>query len=246
MRDRGTKHWFRRYDWDAVAGIVAAAAALILHLLHIVQPDILLTITLVLVALLLLRQLRQEERVERVDAVTGRTEQLVVKLHDELKQPDVVLVGPRQLRAASEAFARQARGDMVWFNVCLMMFRPQELFDCLLKPAVENPQVTRIEFVLDEGERSNWRDHVVPKLAGCRGREKVLEPCWCVLKESVSFVLADRESDGHAEAQVSFWGEPFMARTTGRDVPRYIFHVQAHSELVARLVELERTYRVGR
>jgi hypothetical protein len=135
---------------------------------------------------------------------------------------------------------------MVWFNVCLMMLRPQELFDCLLRPAVENPQVTRIEFVLDEGERSNWRDHVVPKLAGCRGREKVLEPRWCALKESVSFVLADRESDGHAEAQVSFWGEPFMARTTGRDVPRYIFHVQAHSELVARLVELERTYRVGR
>mgnify|MGYP003519323404 FL=1 len=59
-------------------------------------------------------------------------------------------------------------------------------------------------------------------------------------------MLADRESDGHAEAQVSFWGEPFMARTTGRDVPRYIFPVQAHSELVARLVELERRYRVGR
>jgi hypothetical protein len=26
-------------------------------------------------------------------------------------------------------------------------------------------------------------------------------------------------------------------------VPRYIFHVQAHSELVTRLVELVRTYR---
>ena len=65
---------------------------------------------------------------------------------------------------------------MVWFNVCLMMFRPQELFDCLLKPAVENPLVTRIEFLLDEGERANWRDHVLPKLATCRGREKVVEP----------------------------------------------------------------------
>lgn len=135
---------------------------------------------------------------------------------------------------------------MVWFNVCLMMFRPQELFDCLLRPAVENPLVTRIEFVLDEGERINWRDHVVPKLATCHGRKKVLEPRWCALKESVSFVLADRESDGHAEAQLSFWGEPFMARSTGRDVPRYIFHVQAHSELVPRLVELERGYRIAR
>jgi hypothetical protein len=240
------KRWFQRYDWDAVAGIVAAAAALVLHLLHVVEPDILLTITLVLVALLLLRQLRHEERDERVDVVTGRTEQLMLKLHDGLKAPEVLLVGPRHLRSASEAFARQARGDMVWFNVCLMMFRPQELFDCLLRPAVENPQVTRIEFMLDEGERNNWRDHVAPKLAACRGREKVSEPRWCALKESVSFIMADRESDGHAEAQLSFWGEPFMARTTGRDVPRYIFHVQAHSELIAGLVELERSYRIAR
>jgi len=114
-----------------------------------------------------------------------------------------------------------------------MMFRPQELFDCLLRPAVENPQVTRIEFVLDEGERANWRDHVVPKLAACRGREKVTEPRWCTLHESVSFVLGDRDADGQAEAQLSFWGEPFMALTTVRDVPRYILHVHAHSERVS-------------
>jgi hypothetical protein len=245
MAHSGKRHWLRRYDWDAVAGIVAAAAALILHLLHVVQSDILLTITLVLVALLLLRQLRHEEREERVEETTGRTERMIVKLHDVLKAPEVVLVGPRHLRAASEAFARQARGDMLWFNVCLMMFRPQELFDCLLRPAVENPQVTRIEFVLDEGERANWREHVVPKLAACRGREKVIDPRWCTLHESVSFVLADRDADGHAEAQLSFWGEPFMARTTGRDVPRYIFHVLAHSELVPRLVELARSYRMA-
>jgi len=58
MQQRSVQHWFRRYDWDAVAGIAAAVVALILHLLHVVQLDILLTITLVLVALLLLRQLR--------------------------------------------------------------------------------------------------------------------------------------------------------------------------------------------
>jgi hypothetical protein len=245
MAHSGKKHWLRRFDWDAVAGVVAAASALVLHFLHIVQSDILVTLTLVLVALLLLRQLRYEEREERVEGITGRTEQMIEKLHDLLKAPEVVLVGPRHLRAASEGFARQAHGDMVWFNVCLMMFRPQELFDCLLRPAVENPRVTRIEFVLDEGERANWRDHVVPKLATCRGREKVTEPRWCTLHESVSFVLGDRNADGQTEAQLSFWGEPFMARAVGRDVPRYIFHVQAHSELVSRLVELARAYRMA-
>ena len=86
----GKKHWLRRYDWDAIAGVVAAAAALILHLLHIVQSDILLTLTLVLVALLLLRQLRHEEREERVEDIAGRTEQLIVKLHDVLKAAPVI------------------------------------------------------------------------------------------------------------------------------------------------------------
>ena len=244
MHKASGKHWFHRYDWDAVAGIVAAVAALMLHLFHIVQPDILLAMTLVLVALLLLRQLRHEEREERVETTAVRTEQMIITLRDALKMPDVVLVGPRHLRSASEAFARHARGDMVWFNVCLMMFRPQELFDCLLRPAVENPLVTHITFVLDESEQAHWRDHVAPKLAACRGRDKVLDPRWCNLKESVSFVLADRETDGQLEAQLSFWGEPFMARATGRDVPRYIFHVQAHSELIPQLVELERRYRM--
>ena len=31
-----------------------------------------------------------------------------------------------------------------------------------------------------------------------------------------------------------------MARGVGRDVPRYIFHVTGHSELIERLVELDR------
>jgi hypothetical protein len=237
------QRWFRKYDWDAFAGIVAAAVALVLHLIHIIQTEVMLMLTLVLVALLLLRQLRQEDRDERVEHAAVRTEALVAALRDQLKAPDALLVGPGQLKVASEAFARQAHGKMVWFNVCLMMFRPQDLFDVLLKPAVENPSVTRIEFVLDEGERENWRVHVAPKLDTCSGRSKVIEPHWCALRESVSFILTDR-ADGRAEALLSFWGEPFMARSPRRDVPRYIFHVQGHSELIPRLVELERSYRM--
>jgi hypothetical protein len=36
-----------------------------------------------------------------------------------------------------------------------------------------------------------------------------------------------------------------MSHAVGRDVPRYIFHVQSHSELVGRLVELVRGYRAA-
>jgi len=35
-----------------------------------------------------------------------------------------------------------------------------------------------------------------------------------------------------------------MAQSTERNVPRYIFHVQAHSELLTHLVEMERNCRM--
>ncbi len=242
MKQRGLVREIRNYDWDAIAGVVAAGAALVLHLLHIVEEDVLLTVTLVLLALLLIRDLRREEHDERLEKAVSRTESELDRLIAMSAPPDALLVGPRQLRAASEAFARQAKGDMIWFNVCLLMFHPQTLFDSLLRPAIENPAVTSIQFVLDESERVRWQEDVMPKAEACVGREKLLEPRWCTLQESVSFILADMPGN-RTEAQLSFWGEPFMSRTTGKQIPRYIFQVQSHSELIPRLVELERTYR---
>ena len=160
-----------------------------------------------------------------------------------LTPADAVLIGSPRLRSASERFARRARGEMTWFNVCLRMFVRQELFDALLGSAIENPAVTGIQFVLDADERSLWESQVMPKLAACSGRAKVREPRWCQLRESVSFILSETDAEGAVEAHLSFWGEPFMSRTAGVDVPRYIFHVQPHSELIGRLVELERRYR---
>jgi len=60
------------------------------------------------------------------------------------------------------------------------------------------------------------------------------------LTKTVSFILADSLSSGEPEALLSFWGEPFMAQTTERDVPRFIFHVHGHSELLPHLEELAR------
>jgi len=153
--------------------------------------------------------------------------------------------GWRRLRAESERFAREARGAMTWFNVCLLMFEPEPLFDTLLRPAIENPNVTAVEFILDESERGRWETAVLPKLERCTGRAKVRAPHWCTLHEGVSFILSERAGSGNFAAHVSFWGEPFMARAPGRDIPRYIFHVQPHSELISRLVELARHYRRG-
>ena len=42
------------FDWDAIAGIIAAVAAIVLHLLHVVEEDVLLVIAVVLIAVLFL------------------------------------------------------------------------------------------------------------------------------------------------------------------------------------------------
>lgn len=244
MAGDGFPQRIRRLDWEAVAGIIAAVSALVLHLLHIVDESVLLIIVMVLLALLLVRDLHREDREERLVSLAEETSGAVERLREVVAVPETVLVGPRQLRDHSDRFARQARGEMVWFNVCLLMFRPQSLFDSLLRPAIENPNVTRIRFILDPGEKERWEQEVLPKAERCTGREKLLEPHWVPLNEAVSFILADIGDEGGTEAQLSFWGEPFMARSTTHDVPRYIFHVAAHSALIPRLVEMERAYRL--
>lgn len=242
-RTMARRRQIRRYDWDAAAGIAAAVAALILHLLHIIETDVLLTIALVLLALLLFRDLRREAQDEEMLEASARSEAALEAIRHGLQPADVVLLGPRQLRPASVAFARGAHGEMAWFNVCLLMFKPQSLFDALLLPALENPNVSGIQFVLDESERDRWNDDVLPKARATNHASKLREPRWMPLKqEAVSFILADT-ANGQTEAHLSFWGEPFMARQPGFDIPRYVFHVQAHSELIPRLVEMERQSR---
>ena len=108
MANVGGSNWLRKYDWDAIAGIAAAVGALILHVFHVVQTDILLTITLVLEAIILLRQLRHESREERVDATTARTEQMLAKVQDAMRTPDVVLIEGRR-NFSTACFALRSR-----------------------------------------------------------------------------------------------------------------------------------------
>jgi hypothetical protein len=232
----------RQMDWHAVAGIIAAVVALVLHLLHIVDEDIMLATVLVILAIMMIRDLHREGREEDTGHAIDRVETAMMRIEASLHPPDAVLVGPRHLREESERFAKHARGEMIWFNVCLLMFVPQSLFDVLLRPAVENPQVRSIRFILDSSAQDLWATAVMPKVRECLGAEKVQEPIWRDLHESISFILADVDEAGTTEAHVSFWGEPFMSRQPGRDIPRYIFHVLGHSELIGRLTELQRAY----
>lgn len=233
---------FLSYEWDAIAGIATAVAASILHLLHMLDEGIMMPIVLVLMALLFINFMRHTRNNELTAEQVARTEDAISRIQAGLKLPEVILVGPLHLRSANEQFVRHMKGDTVWFNVCLSMYKPQALFDALLRPAVENPAVTSIQFILDESQKGLWQQTIQPRILGCTGSAKVREPRWRSLKKNISFILADSHASNGTEALLSFWGEPFMAESIDRHVPRYIFHVQKHSELLPHLVELERHY----
>lgn len=233
---------FFSYEWDAIAGLLAAVIAIILHLLHVVDEYVILPIILALLGLLFINFIRHTRNNERTAKYVERTEHAVRRLQLAHKLPDIVLIGPRQLRSVSEQFSLNMKGDAIWFNVCLSMYIPDTLFDTLLRPAIENTLVTSIQFILDESQKDLWSKIIQPKIVTCSGYAKVREPRWCSLSKTISFILADSRQSNGVEALLSFWGEPFMAQSTERDVPRYIFHIQKNSELLPHLVELERGY----
>lgn len=232
-------------DWDAVAGIIAAVAALVLHFLHVLEGEVLLPIALALMALLFIRDLRRERSSEHLASQVRDIEEGVGVIRASLHPPDAILVGPADLRRMSRRFSEGASGRMTWFHVCLSMFRTQELFDILLKPALDNPAVSEICFTLDPSQEELWRAEVQPRIQACGGATKVRPPAWRVIRENVSFILSGGREGARGGCLLSFWGEPFMSSTVGRSVPRYIFEVQPGSELVTRLVEMERSYRLA-
>lgn len=229
-----------KYDWDAFAGIIAAVAAIVMHMLHLVEENVLLMIAVVLIALLFLRDLRREKQSEHFDESLQQTGFAVKEILNKLGATDVVLIGPLSIRQVMEDFSRRARNEMLWFHVCPVMFKRQVLFDALLKTAIENPSVKSIQFVLDNGDKELWEREVVPKINDCAGHAKVRETIWTPISGGVSAIISDIDKDAKTECLLSFWGEPFMARTPSHSVPRYIFHVQSHSELVGRMIEVVR------
>ncbi len=232
-------------ELDLVVGIIAAAAALIMHRLHMVNNDAMISLTVILIAILFIRDLRRDQTHEKMQKSIELSHDALQRIQSSLPSPDIILIGPPKLREASKRFCSRAHGEMVWFHVCLSMFKPQSLFDTLLRPAIENPHVTSIQFVLDESEKDLWQAEVLPKVKSCAGADKV-HVHWTTIRETISLITAEAQSNGGVECLLSFWGEPFMARTQSREVPRYVFHVQSHSELITRLVEIERNYRFAK
>lgn len=232
------------YDWDAIAGIVAAFVALVMHFLHIFEAEIMISVAVVLIALLFIRDLRHEGQTERIDEGLRETSEALKLMSSQMTPPEVLLIGPGKLRQVTREFSQRARGEMVFFHICPLMFRRQELFDELLKPAIQNPQVTSIHFITDKRQQKLWEAELQPKIEKCSDKDKVATPCWTEISDNVSVIISSMGEEGKAECLLSFWGEPFMSQNIGSQVPRYIFHVLPQSELLSRLVELVRHHRI--
>lgn len=230
---------FLSFEWDAIAGILAAVAAIALHMLHIVDEQVIFSIVLALMGLLFINFMRHTRNNEITAEQVEKTAHIINKIQATL-EPGVLLIGPRRIRSVNEQFLRNMSGETIWFNLCLSMYRTQPLFDALLKPAVDNPKVHSILFVLDESQEELWNLDILPKIKSCSGHKKVREPKWRKLSKTVSCIIGDSQLSNGSEALLSFWGEPFMAQTTEHEVPRYIFHVQKNCELLPHLEELAR------
>ena len=80
-------HRLLKIEWDAVAGVLAAVTAIVLHFLHVIDTEVLTMITLVLIAAMFLRLLRSEHGQRRIADGVDRGERLLGQLARSAKPP---------------------------------------------------------------------------------------------------------------------------------------------------------------
>ncbi len=230
-------------EWDAIAGIIAAVIATILHLLHIVDEHVILPIILALIALLFINFLKHTKNTEAEAEQLEHTKKILEKIRADLAAPEAVLVGPNRLHEQHQTFIGQMKGEVVWFNVCLSMYQTEHQFAALMLPALENRKVESIQFILDTTQRELWDASIFPRIERLPFACKIKPPQWRSLSKTIALIVSDLHSPEATEALISFWGEPFMSEAMGQSVPRFVLHVHAHSELLPYLKELVRSHR---
>lgn len=233
-------------NFDIIAVIAASFLALVLHAAGLLPETYILPLILFLLALHVLHELRGEiKHDEEVAVIHSRIRDIDTKI----EAGEISLVNPGELLQHTREMALKNRGEIWWFNICINMFLSDVVFENVFKPAIENKMTTRIIPVLKDGYRDLWDREVLPKIRGCSGAEKVSEPIWTDIDENIAFIMIDAGAGGQKEADISVWGEPFMAEYMShggeakKSVPRYLIHVKSSSELIYRLKDIFDRYR---
>jgi hypothetical protein len=245
---------FRKYkwifkNWEIVAVVTASFIGLILHALGIIhQSALLISLILFLLCLYVLRDIsfetKKEEQTQEIFERIKSVEARLKKSEIELVTPDIVVSAVKELYFKN-------MGEVWLFNMCMKMYSKKNVFEKALKPIIENPNATEIQFIVHTSEKEIWEKNFQPLLDKCKNRDKVLPPIFSEIKEPFAFqmVRISHQKDVR-EALLAVWGEPFMAEL-GPDSraylvrhPRYVFHIKSHSELILRLKELFMKYKL--
>jgi len=233
-------------NFDIIAVIVASFLALVLHAAGLLPETYILPLILFLLALHVLHELRGEiKHDEEIKAIHRG----IGGLNKKIGAGETFLVKPSELLQHTREMALKNNGEIWWFNICINMFLSDVVFENVFKPAIENKMTTRIIPVLKEEYRDLWDREVLPKIGKCAGGGKVSTPIWTDINENIAFIIIDAGADGQKEADISVWGEPFMAEymshggATKKSVPRYLIHVKGDSELIYRLKDIFDRYR---
>lgn len=227
---------------DMVAIIIASLAAIVLHYLHLIPEEYLISFVLVLLAIHTAQEVIRGEEVRNDVRAMGN---LIAT-----PEPEVAIVKPAEILRRTEEFGMRNAGEDWWFNACATMFRSQHVFDKLLKSSMLNPKTTRIFFVLKPSMKEAWDRDVAPKIERSRCKEKVQPVLWRDIAEGIAFRTIDVDSGtGAKEALLTVWGEPFMMEHVDErgsaQMPRYVMHVRRDSELLVRLHDLLQKHRMA-
>ncbi|MFV2040471.1 MAG: hypothetical protein ACC644_00575 [Candidatus Hydrothermarchaeales archaeon] len=237
-------------NFDIVAVIVASFLALVLHAADLLPETYILPLILFLLALHVLHEMRSEiKHDEEVSAIHNKIGSIDLKI----KAGEISLIKPSELLEHTREMALKNTGEIWWFNICINMFLSDVVFENVFKPAIENKNTSRIIPVLKKQYKDQckdmWSTGVMPKIGKCIGADKVSEPIWTDIEGHIAFIAIDTSEEGVKEADISVWGEPFMAEymTEGKEVqksvPRYLIHVKGDSELIYRLTDIFNKYR---
>lgn len=227
-------------EWDIISGVVAAAAATILSYFSVVDAAMVRAIMLLLCALILVRELRNDYRLDVNRELLDIIRHEVQGIRETVGDTDIVVIAPLAMRQEFRDFATHMTGDVTWYNVCPRMFRRPEIFSATLAHLIDNPEVTAVHVLGDLRERQAWDRDVAPKLRAKDVESKVRSPMWGALSPAVSFIVGERQGIKRAQALLAIMDEPFASQGKGPSVPRYLFRVQNHSDILTAMAELAR------
>ncbi len=228
-------------EWDLLAVVAASVIGIIAHVLGLIPEEYIISLILLLLALHALHEIGHDMKFDQAKEALFSVERRLSTIEPEVK------VITKDHFKHGEDLARRNRGTFVWFNTPMTVMRYQQVFDLMLRPAIECEDTKRVEFILRPEQKEFFDRHVWPKIQACPGKEKVAYPTFVPIKENFAFKMIDTSEDEEAkEFHLTFLEPPFTItrEEEGSRVahPKVIFHILPKSELSKHLKEVYLKY----